>query len=498
MKRFLYTLSIITAFLIYSCDKKDSPNPDNNNEWDTSAEAYLKDSTLYITKLVSLWQDYIIPANINDIADSVKVRNITKNQPTADSTLNYLIGLTPKDASGNPYDRFSFLDRQGVVNEEIQNARAISYGMYVFYLKTTESKQDNNNAHLYVRMVDLNSPSYQAGIRRGDRIISINGNTKFDYNTQNSQNFRGISDALGSEKMVIKWKKPSGEELEKTVISGQYSINPILTSWIKDIDNKKVGYFAFSSFLSIINNQNQPTNLQQSFQTLFTQFETEGIKHLIVDLRYNGGGSTFTAEYLANKIVPATANGKRMYYYKLNPFVEAELGDEFPPEDFNKSGSLELTKVYFLVTSSTASASELLINSLKPYMDVQVIGSENTYGKPVGFWGIPIGKKPSTADIFVTSFQTFNANNFGDYFNGLTPNKLTKEDFFKEFGDVNEGFIAEAIFHIKNGSYSTATRSAIAAKDLRRVNNTYNIKSVNSRASDIGMFKFSDNVIKLK
>lgn len=498
MRRLPLVLLGLLFFVTMSCDKKDSPEPEEE-KWDSSPEAYLKDTTLYYTKLLSLWQESILPANINDIVDSVKVRNITKNHQTAEELLDYLIAMTPRDpATNRPYDRFSFLDRENVVSEEIQNARSTSYGMYVIYLQTAESVQNNNNADLYVRMVDLNSSAYQAGIRRGDRILSIDGNTKYDYNTQQAQGFKGINDALNSQSMTIKWRKPDGGEVEKKITQSEYNVNPILKSWVADLEGQKVGYFALSSFINIVNNQGQPTSMFTSLQTLFNTYQTQGVKHLIVDLRYNGGGATLTAEYLANRIAPASTDGKRMYYYKVNPFLQQELADDFQPTNFSKIGTLELTKVYFLVTSSTASASELLINSLKPYMDVQVIGSENTYGKPVGFWGIPIGKKPAKGEIYVTSFQMFNASNFGDYFNGLTPNKLSREDFLKDFGDPSEGFIAEALYHIKNGSYSSGTRSAIAAKDISRVNSTHKVKTVNTRISDMGMFKFGNESIKLK
>jgi carboxyl-terminal processing protease len=504
MRRILYVIPFL-FLLALSCEK-DNTSPtktDTDQEiiknWDKSPEAYLRDSTLYLTKLLSLWQESIVPSNINDILDTVKVRRITKDYDKAEDLLDYLTGLTPKDSKGQPYDRFSFLDRQGAVAEEIQEGTGTSCGIYVLYLQTAESAKDNNNADLYVRMLDLNSPAYIAGLRRGDRILSINGNTKYDYNTQKAQNFKGINDALNSESMTIKWQKPNGEIIEKTITQAKYNINPILSTWVKDIEGKKVGYFAFSSFISIINNQGQSNSLYTSLQNLFNNYETQGVSELIVDLRYNGGGSTYTAEYLANKLAPAAATGKRMYYYKLNPIVQEELAEEFKPVDFKKIGNLNLTKVYFLVTSSTASASELLINSLKPYLNVQIIGSENTYGKPVGFWGIPIGKKGAQADIYVTSFQMFNADNYGNYFEGLVPNKLTREDFLKDFGDVEEGFIAEAIYHIKNGSYSTATRSAVSAKDAQRINNTHLLKSIQStRAADVGMFKFGKEKIKLK
>ena len=500
MKRIIYIIPILILG-IFGCKKKDAPFETDQeilSSWNYSSESYLKDSTLYFTKLLSLWQNNIVPSQVNDILDSIKVRRITKDYDKAENVLEYLINMTPKDPeTGDPYDRFSFLDRQGVVNEEIQNARSTSYGIYVIYLQTAEAKRDNDNAHLYVRMLDLNSPAYIAGLRRGDRILSINGDTKYDYNTQKAQNFRGINDALNSASMDIKWQKPNGETFEKTIIQTQYTINPILSNWIKEIGGKKVGYFAFSSFISIVS-QNQLNSLYNNLQSMFNSFETQGVKHLIVDLRYNGGGSTFTAEYLANKLAPRTANGKRMYYYKLNDVVKEELGSDFEPVDFSKNGNLELTKVYFLVTSSTASASELLINSLKPYMDVQIIGSEKTYGKPVGFWGIPIGQKSNKADIYVTSFQMFNAANFGDYFGGLAPNKITREDFLKDFGDVEEGFIAEALYNIQNGSYTSATQSALSPSNSQRVNNTYNIKTINTRASDIGMFKFRNKSLNWK
>lgn len=509
MKKIIYILPLI-LLTIFSCKKNDSYESDAEilSSWNYSSESYLKDSTLYLTKLISLWQENIHPKNINDLLDSVEVRRFTKKYDKAEDVLDNLIKMTPKEPkTGEPIDRFSFLDREGAVNEEIQNARSTSFGIYVFYLQTPESEK--NNADLYIRMVDLNSPAYIAGLRRGDRIMSINGNIKYDYNSQKSQDFRGINQALASKSMNIKWKKPNGEEVEKSIISAEYSIDPILTNWTNTIGNKKVGYFAFSTFLSLTKIEEKedgseivvPTKLSSDFQNLFNNYESEGVKELIIDLRYNGGGSTATAEYLANKLVPISATGKRMYYYKLNSFLsnDEDVKASFAPVNFRKNGNLSLTKVYFLVTNSTASASELLINSLKPYMDVQVIGSENTYGKPVGFWGIPIGKKGNSADIFVTSFQMFNADNFGDYFNGLTPNKLAKEDYFKEFGDEEEGFIAEAIHHIKNGSYSPANRSAITNKNLERVNNTYLLKSINSnRASDLGMFKFSKENIRLK
>lgn len=497
MKKYLLLLLGICAVVFYSCEKKDTePSTQTETEqtddhWDLSAESYLKDSTLYITKLYSLWQDYISPANINDILDSTKLRAITSEFENAEQVMAYLTAQTPKDpATGMPIDRFSFIDRQGAVSEEIQNARTTSYGLYTIFLQTQESQKDNNNAYLYIRMVDQGSQASLAGIQRGDRILSINGNTKYDYNTQLAQDFKGLLDALNSESMTLKVQKPDGTVLEKTISSTSYSINPIINPSIGTIEGENIAYFGFSSFLSI-----QPGgSLEQAFNTYFNEFESANVKHLIVDLRYNGGGATLTAEYLANRIAPSSANKKTMYTYKTNALLHEALGDDFEPVLFQKIGNLELETVYFLVTGSTASASELLINSLKPYMDVQIIGTENTYGKPVGFWGIPTGKPEARADVYAVSFQTLNATGFGDYYSGLKPDKISYEGYLNDFGDVNEGLLREAIYHITNGHYSAAMKSNATENLMALPKERRNFKQQN-KFSDMGMFKFAGQKI---
>ena len=493
-------LPILTfLFIAFSCSKN-APEIEKPEVFDTSDEALLKDSVVYYTKLLSLWQDYIVPRNVNDILDSVKVRDISKLYKTPEDVLDYLTSLTPIDLnSGKPIDRYSFLDRDGLVSNEIQNAVSTSHGMSLFYLQTNEAYQDKDNAYLYVKMVDLNSPAYVAGIRRGDRILSINGKSNLDWNTQKPLNFKDVNEALSSYSITVKWRTPLSVDVEKTITSSSYSINPIFSNKVLTVDDKKVGYFAFSSFV----NAYEGTRARADFERVFNDFESAGVSTIIVDLRYNGGGSVLTAEYLADRLAPKSADKKEMYSYKINAVMDEdwgwkEEGESFAPVKFAKKGNLDVPTIYFLVTGSTASASELLINSLSPYMNVQLIGPEKTYGKPVGFFGIPMGRGNATAEIYVTSFQMFNANNYGDYFGGLTPNKIAREDFLKDFGDPEEGLIAEALFHIKHGSYSTAQNRAIASKDRLRIDNSRNIKNMTTRASDLGMFKFKGEKLRLK
>lgn len=503
MKKILLPILLIVA-LSYACSKNDPFTPVDPPKAEVSSdEDYLKDSVVYYTKLLSLWQDYIVPRNVNDILDSTKLREISKPYKTAEDVLEYLVSLTPIDPNTNqPIDRYSFLDRDGAVSNEIQNAMATDFGMSLLYLQTEEAYKDNDNAYLYVKMVDVNSPAYVAGIRRGDRILSINGKSNYDWNTQNAQNFQGLYQALSSSSLTLKWRTPNSVDQEKTIVSSMYSFNPILSNKVFDVNGTKVGYLAFSSFVNVYNGGSR-TQAYTNFENIFNQFETEQINALIVDLRYNGGGAVLTAEYMADRIVSKNANNKLMYDYKVNSVLDedwgwTEDGESFAPVYYNKKGNLDIPTVYFLVTQSTASASELLINSLAPYMNVQIIGPEKTYGKPVGFFGLDMGRGRATGEIYVTSFQMFNANNFGDYFAGLAPNKIAREDYLKDFGDPEEGLIAEALYHVQHGAYSTPQNRAIASKDRLRIDNTKSIKNVSKRVSDLGMFKFKGENLRLK
>ncbi|EFK59274.1 S41 family peptidase [Sphingobacterium spiritivorum] len=497
MKRLFPVLLILLLFTsVYSCKKSD--NPDNKND---TEEDMIKDSVFYYTKVLSLWEGSMPPGNVNTLDDKGVVRSYTKKYATGEEVLKYMMSLTPV-VNGSPVDRYSFIDRQGTISGEIEEGVSTSYGMYVFYLQTSSS---GDNADLYVRMVDKNSPAYQAGIRRGDRILSINGQTNIDYKTQQAQSFKLINDALNSKSMTIKFVSQTSVTTEKQIVSSLYNFDPILASKVIEQNGKKIGYLAFSSFVAIYNNR-IPTAMLSSFENIFSQFEGQNISELIVDLRYNGGGSVETAEYLANRIVPASATGKRMYSYKLNRNLQAwgwaKEGGEFGPVNYAKKGTLNLNKVYFLVTESTASASELLINSLKPYFkdNQKMIGTygadsrgnrvvENTYGKPVGFFRTSI---PNTdVDLYATSFQTINADNYGDYFAGLTPDGSTYEDYFKDFGDPQEGMIAEALYYSLNGSWlSSTSKTALASVNKLRNEKYISRHRIDTRAHANGMYKF--------
>jgi C-terminal processing protease CtpA/Prc len=108
-----------------------------------------------------------------------------------------------------------------------------------------------------------------------------------------------------------------------------------------------------------------------------------------------------------------------------------------------------LSRVFFIVGPSSASASELLINNLIPVMDVKLIGRSKTFGKPVGFFPQPVGDW----FIFPVSFKTVNKNGESNYYNGFTPNSIVADGVDKDFGDLSESSLASAIKFITTGAF---------------------------------------------
>lgn len=425
-------VALFGAFLVVGtlagCEKKNVVPEVELPDRVYTEEDMLRDSVYIYTYLLYLWQD------------ALPVEFPTRRYPSAEGVLEALKSYA-RDPQGNAYDRFSFIDRSGTIDAEIQQGLAGSFGFDVRY---------NNETDLYVKKVDPESPAAAAGLARGWRIIEINGNTNLSQSTMEQDNFSFLFGALDAQTISLRLRTPDGQVLTKNLDRGSYRIHPILNSRVFDVGNKRVGYFAFDSFVSTTDINGNPTYVRNQLNQLLGQFEAEGIDELIVDLRYNGGGAVITAEYLSNMLAPQSVGTGLMYNYAYNEtLLQAGWDELFVPEYFNKANSLDLDRIYFLVTWSTASASELLINNLRPHMDVKLIGEEATYGKPVGYFAWDV----MGVDLYAVSFQTFNSTGFGDYFDGIPVDKVAYEDLTRDFGDAEESLIAEALHYAAQGQF---------------------------------------------
>lgn len=447
MKRILPVLLVLFTNVFVGCEKESDlviphrpqvgaddlagPGYDYNRY---SSEAKLRDSVYYYTDYFYLWQNQL-PQNFNP--------HIYR---TADQVLAALKTYAKKP-NGQPIDRYSFLDRSGTIFTQIQEGMSGSFGFEVRYL----TEQD-----LYIKLVDEGSPAYLMGLRRGWQITEINDRRDLSLASMEADNYEFLFRALyDSPSIQIRAKNPAGQELRFVIHRANYPIQPVLAHKIFDVAGQKVGYFAFNSFVSV-------SLIRNRVENIMNEFSAAGVKKLIVDLRYNGGGDVATADYLSNLIAPTSANNKKMNDYKINQNLKYDGWDFliFYPSYFYKTNSFNPDRIYFLVTNSTASASELLINNLTPYIDVKLIGDNKTYGKPVGYFGWDI----MGVDLYAISFQTVNANNYGDYFDGMEIDQYAQDGVNKDFGDPQESMIATALYHIQHGTFATAPGGMLMSK----------------------------------
>jgi C-terminal processing protease CtpA/Prc len=226
--------------------------------------------------------------------------------------------------------------------------------------------------------------------------------------------------------------------------------NPILKDTIIKWGGKKVGYMAYLQFL---------TSFDDSLRNVFGRFKSGGVNELVIDLRYNGGGYVSSSDLMTNLIVKdlaarvGTVMNKKVY----NATYTDELTKSSGSSAFNTNFKLEsnnlgtLTRVFFLVSNNSASASELVINNLKPFMDVILVG-EHTYGKNVGSFTLTDSKNRWNYGLQPITFKIANAKDESNYGtkDGFSPNIAITDNVlpYKQLGDPYETVLNKALLYI--------------------------------------------------
>jgi C-terminal processing protease CtpA/Prc len=452
------------GFTLSSCSKDDDPKPvvfTKEQGW--SKEIYANMKEIY------LWND-ALPATF----DPTKYA-------TPEDALKYLIGLKIDPSTNNAIDRYSFLDKIGNLSGEIGGGTAS--GNYGFDLAAVQNP--DKSISVFVKSVYKNSPAGLAGVKRSFEIVKVNGSsevhpgiTSDGYLDANSTGYKNVYGTLYESKTAIyTFKTNDGKIIDVPMSIASYKINSVLLDTVyTTADTKKVGYAVFNQFLG----ESSVTELESTIR----KFETEGVKYVIVDLRYNGGGAVSTCEKFCNMLSPATANGRVMYLYKMNSLLMSQYKSSDLITSYAKTNTLEPTELYFIVGGGTASAAELLINNLKPYYPgkIYLIG-KTTYGKPCGFWATPIGysEKQTTPkegyDLYAISFETINANGEGQYYSGMKPTIEVSDYIGYAWGDINDPRLAQALYHITNGSFNT-TKASIGKHPALRTDIDHQFKGM--------------------
>ncbi|WP_343673380.1 S41 family peptidase [Chitinophaga sp.] len=406
---------------------------------------------------------------------------LSSTYSTADALLEAMKAYSVGTGS-TALDRYSFLDRTGSLSSSLQDgvsgsltkvaATSGDFGLEVTYVYADANK---TTTYLYVLYVDKNSPAGQAGLERGDRITAINGDTDIAYDGSSGTNTTKVTNALyNSTSVSLKVTKvgTSSTTASYSLTAATYNINPVLFDTTYTINGAKVGYFVFYTFTNTYTSKGVASPTKTVLDALFTKFKAAGITNLIVDLRYNGGGSVTTAEYLDSAIAPSSAAGKTMYYYLYNDKLTANLDQVGLEASVNfpaTTGGLALDHVFFITSGNTASASEMTLNNLRPYMDVQLVGT-TTYGKPVGFITFTLsdydstGKEQYLADLYAINFATENSSHVGGYYSGITPTDSAGDYIDAPWGSLTGD---ENLYNIKTylttGSYPVSSGGRLAA-----------------------------------
>ncbi len=378
------------------------------------------------------------------------VANLTDNRfSTTESLTSFLNAFPDPQVLFNsllfPSDRFSWIVDDYVALDNSFQGVSKSFG-YEFKLVNISSS--GNELFGYVEYVIPNSPASEAGLERGDVFYLVNGQQltvdnyrdlmiDSDHYTLSLANFRDNTFSL------------TGEEMELTAV--ELEEDPVFFYKILDVADKKVGYLVYNQFVS-----NDDAHLR--LNDVFGLFLSKGISELVLDLRYNPGGALFTCRLLASMIYGAADESTVLGSLVFNDKV-SDLNSDFkflsniPLSDTVSNVSmnrLDINRVFVLTTSGTASASELIIAGLQPYLDVVVIGEKTT------------GKNESSITLYDSPDKAYLSNdeedvNLGhryamqpivskltnsqslDYSTGITPLiALDETDFFSELLPLGE------------------------------------------------------------
>jgi carboxyl-terminal processing protease len=294
---------------------------------------------------------------------------------------------------------------------------------------------------LRILFVYDNSAMGKAGVKRGWQIKAMNGKTVA------SMSDAEVNSALNNAGNTYVFVKNDGSESTIQLSKGPIAINSVQYSTIFPRSGKKIGYLVFSDFLG---------SSVKELNTVFDNFANQGVTDMVLDLRYNGGGTLDCADTLVALLAGKPNQGK---LYSTQTYNNKHVRDGYQNMIGLKSNSIQLNKLVIITTSSTASASELVISGLQPYLNLKLIGSK-THGKPVGMQ--IIGDTKLNIAVAPISFRNTNSVGYTDYFNGIPVDFAVKDNVTQDWGVLTDACLTAALNYISLGTIGSITiKSAI-------------------------------------
>lgn len=414
---------VLTA--VFGC-KKSPDKPDGPTGAVTNKEInqWITDSL----KRYYYWAD-ALPTNVNLDQDPIAFFNVVKNSS----------------------DRFSYLFLPGGASSVSPTMRA-KYGFD--YLVITDPV--SSRAVGLITLVMNTSPAQAAGLRRGQYFSSANGTvlTSLNAATLQSQMLNAASIKLGMATLESTGVKDGGT----VTISAGTTFEQTALQKTFNINGKKIGYLFFTAFNAAE---------RADYLAVFSSFKADGITDMILDMRYNAGGDVSAAATMA-ALIGSQAPDDIFIEYRGNTnggtrkesFSVASSASGGPSFTQIQQRMLGLTRLYVITTPATASAAELMINNLKPYLTVVQVG-ETTRGKDEA--AIVITDKRTTKrinwELSPIVYKLFNAQGLGGYSGGIAASYPLTESAtlpIKAFGDQTDPMIAYTLNLIATRKATTA------------------------------------------
>ena len=349
-----------------------------------------------------------------------------------------------------PTDRFSaiFPDYQELIKSLQGVSKEAGYEIFV----ARESSQ-NNNVVAYVTYIKRGSPADLAGLKRGDMITRINGMRLTLENYQDLLRQRSEPHSISPFRFDTQTDGfVAINHMDLNTL--ELSENPNFMDTVYTINNQKIGYVVYHFFAP--GTTGQPNIYDNQMDQIFADFKSQGINHLILDLRYNSGGAVSSAVNLASLIAPGVGENDILSKVQYNSFLSGfdqfkNVTRKFKTKSQNLGPILSDNRVYVITSNRTASASELIINGLKPYMNVFMVG-DVTVGKNVGSVALEDEDNPDNKyGILPIVFRDANKNGESDFANGFIPNIGAREitqKWLLPFGDTEEYLLKVTINRI--------------------------------------------------
>lgn len=313
------------------------------------------------------------------------------------------------------------------------------------------STRQTSATELRLAQVFPDSPASEAGLERGDFLLSINGRSVPDL-LQTGDIDSIFGPAQVGVVVSLTWRRfDDGRTREAMLTKRAVTIPTVSVTSVYDLRRgPRVGYIFFRNFV-------QPSTA--ALDTAFRTLRQAGAQELVLDLRYNGGGLLSVAQHLGGLIGGAATSGQvfvELFHNDKNQSRNSVLRFEQPAE------AIGFSRLVAITTRGSASASESVINGLRPFMRVTLVG-DATYGKPVGQYGFDF----CTKTLFPVAFEARNALGEGDYYGGMPADCAAADDLDHELGDPGEASLDEALEFLRTGRCAPAAGAAAQAHATR-------------------------------